>query len=117
MIRRPPRSTRTHTLFPYTTLFRSRSAHASLSFSQSVIPAKRANASASRDPRASDGAVALDPRVKPEGDDEEAVYWSVPVGHAPAAPPTGPTRTLLPAARTATAIGGASCRRIEGRYV
>src|SRR3546814_9651911 len=24
MIRRPPRSTRTHTLFPYTTLFRSR---------------------------------------------------------------------------------------------
>src|SRR3546814_5502218 len=28
MIRRPPRSTRTDTLFPYTTLFRSHSAHA-----------------------------------------------------------------------------------------
>src|SRR3546814_19093658 len=28
MIRRPPRSTRTDTLFPYTTLFRSRGAHA-----------------------------------------------------------------------------------------
>src|SRR3546814_9788389 len=28
MIRRPPRSTRTYTLFPYTTLFRSRSEHA-----------------------------------------------------------------------------------------
>src|SRR3546814_3467051 len=28
MIRRPPRSTRTDTLFPYTTLFRSRPAHA-----------------------------------------------------------------------------------------
>src|SRR3546814_1680660 len=28
MIRRPPRSTRTDTLFPYTTLFRSRSYHA-----------------------------------------------------------------------------------------
>src|SRR3546814_18277858 len=28
MIRRPPRSTRTDTLFPYTTLFRSRSCHA-----------------------------------------------------------------------------------------
>src|SRR3546814_13248374 len=28
MIRRPPRSTRTDTLFPYTTLFRSRIAHA-----------------------------------------------------------------------------------------
>src|SRR3546814_2600469 len=27
MIRRPPRSTRTDTLFPYTTLFRSRSIH------------------------------------------------------------------------------------------
>src|SRR3546814_8419988 len=27
MIRRPPRSTRTDTLFPYTTLFRSRSGH------------------------------------------------------------------------------------------
>src|SRR3546814_6277825 len=27
MIRRPPRSTRTDTLFPYTTLFRSRSLH------------------------------------------------------------------------------------------
>src|SRR3546814_2845092 len=28
MIRRPPRSTRTDTLFPYTTLFRSQSRHA-----------------------------------------------------------------------------------------
>src|SRR3546814_5430760 len=31
MIRRPPRSTRTDTLFPYTTLFRSRCARVSLS--------------------------------------------------------------------------------------
>src|SRR3546814_8765564 len=31
MIRRPPRSTRTYTLFPYTTLFRSNS-HSTLSF-------------------------------------------------------------------------------------
>src|SRR3546814_9996705 len=69
---------------------------------QSVIPAKRANASASRDPRASDGAVALDPRVKPEGDDEEAVYGSVPGGHDSAAPRTGTTRTLLPEALSAT---------------
>src|SRR3546814_10410749 len=30
MIRRPPRSTRTDTLFPYTTLFRSSADHASL---------------------------------------------------------------------------------------
>src|SRR3546814_19808135 len=33
MIRRPPRSTRTDTLFPYTTLFRSASPHASSCFS------------------------------------------------------------------------------------
>src|SRR3546814_8027050 len=32
MIRRPPRSTRTDTLFPYTTLFRSRNPHFSHSF-------------------------------------------------------------------------------------
>src|SRR3546814_1915500 len=32
MIRRPPRSTRTDTLFPYTTLFRSRAAWAGRSF-------------------------------------------------------------------------------------
>src|SRR3546814_12028923 len=30
MIRRPPRSTRTDTLFPYTTLFRSQSSHGAL---------------------------------------------------------------------------------------
>src|SRR3546814_7363219 len=30
MIRRPPRSTRTDTLFPYTTLFRSRPGHSQL---------------------------------------------------------------------------------------
>src|SRR3546814_2646093 len=32
MIRRPPRSTRTDTLFPYTTLFRSKAAHTELEF-------------------------------------------------------------------------------------
>src|SRR3546814_3185094 len=41
MIRRPPRSTRTDTLFPYTTLFRShgsfRSAAAALDISQSTV--------------------------------------------------------------------------------
>src|SRR3546814_10517875 len=31
MIRRPPRSTRTYTLFPYTTLFRSLEVHVTLS--------------------------------------------------------------------------------------
>src|SRR3546814_19935338 len=37
MIRRPPRSTRTDTLFPYTTLFRSGSRAVSASFDYSLI--------------------------------------------------------------------------------
>src|SRR3546814_1819666 len=41
MIRRPPRSTRTDTLFPYTTLFRS----ASLPYSSNSLPAAAAPAS------------------------------------------------------------------------
>src|SRR3546814_14420034 len=44
MIRRPPRSTRTDTLFPYTTLFRSKvfiDASAQLHFTQYAAPALR----------------------------------------------------------------------------
>src|SRR3546814_11028867 len=37
MIRRPPRSTRTDTLFPYTTLFRSRSTSKSRCGSRSIL--------------------------------------------------------------------------------
>src|SRR3546814_13513589 len=37
MIRRPPRSTRTDTLFPYTTLFRSLSAPEGLTLDQDVL--------------------------------------------------------------------------------
>src|SRR3546814_13348330 len=37
MIRRPPRSTRTDTLFPYTTLFRSEVFHPLVSFSLGVV--------------------------------------------------------------------------------
>src|SRR3546814_964934 len=39
MIRRPPSSTRTDTLFPYTTLFRSSLPHASRATLQAVVPA------------------------------------------------------------------------------
>src|SRR3546814_4632324 len=43
MIRRPPRSTRTDTLFPYTTLFRSRATHGhalgDIGIEQRVFPA------------------------------------------------------------------------------
>src|SRR3546814_1975924 len=46
MIRRPPRSTRTDTLFPYTTLFRSGQAHAQ--FEETVVD--RAHLAAERAP-------------------------------------------------------------------
>src|SRR3546814_14770568 len=42
MIRRPPRSTRTDTLFPYTTLFRSIFDAAALAFDEGVADAARA---------------------------------------------------------------------------
>src|SRR3546814_14603159 len=38
MIRRPPRSTRTYTLFPYTTLFRSPSGAVVFLFFEAVLP-------------------------------------------------------------------------------
>src|SRR3546814_9710295 len=41
MIRRPPRSTRTDTLFPYTTLFRSRTRRRSSSSARSAAPTRR----------------------------------------------------------------------------
>src|SRR3546814_1876658 len=47
MIRRPPRSTRTDTLFPYTTLFRSAARSAASADGQSVAGARRWPASGS----------------------------------------------------------------------
>src|SRR3546814_20319255 len=43
MIRRPPRSTRTDTLFPYTTLFRSRNQQFFLAFPRRKLWAKAGN--------------------------------------------------------------------------
>src|SRR3546814_1089267 len=52
MIRRPPRSTRTDTLFPYTTLFRSRRrSHASAPRRSSRAASKGARATSPRRPR------------------------------------------------------------------
>src|SRR3546814_6945671 len=72
MIRRPPRSTRTDTLFPYTTLFRSRHRRRALgvdgvaALPHHAAPAAAADAMAgrggagvARDPRASVGVAAL----------------------------------------------------------
>src|SRR3546814_17917616 len=50
MMRRPPRSTRTDTLFPYTTLFRSAVLFASLRSSADAGDARRADASGSERP-------------------------------------------------------------------
>src|SRR3546814_20664412 len=54
-MRRPPRSTRTDTLFPYTTLFRS---HAAPAAAADAL-AGRGGAGVARDPRASVGVAAL----------------------------------------------------------
>src|SRR3546814_15383044 len=43
MIRRPPRATRTYTLFPYTTLFRSRGAISEIEFQSAVRRKGEAN--------------------------------------------------------------------------
>src|SRR3546814_18499070 len=47
MIRRPPRATRTDTLFPYTTLFRSPGSFHSAGFSASAFSSSRRRAAAS----------------------------------------------------------------------
>src|SRR3546814_12335419 len=44
MIRRPPRSTRTDTLFPYTTLFRSRQAQGERAFSPVALEGEKGEA-------------------------------------------------------------------------
>src|SRR3546814_16293847 len=64
MIRRPPRSTRTDTLFPYTTLFRSGSQAARLALDRDAITVAAG--------RVGDAVVALDRRMagdlQPEGE-------------------------------------------------
>src|SRR3546814_13332989 len=49
MLRRPPRATRTDTLFPYTTLFRSRDLTLPQSFVKKVIDVMYARAGTARD--------------------------------------------------------------------
>src|SRR3546814_3325505 len=62
MIRRPPRSTRTDTLFPYTTLFRSHNPELrALDFEAQAAEARILPAGALPDPMASIGLRGLDP--------------------------------------------------------
>src|SRR3546814_10232975 len=58
MIRRPPRSTRTDTLFPYTTLFRSRGVGDRPPLSQAAAPGGRLQHRHDRPARAQHGASA-----------------------------------------------------------
>src|SRR3546814_19929831 len=64
MIRRPPKSTRTDTLFPYTTLFRSRSAHQAVPIIVEIDDRGRVEpfSPALRRPRTSQRFVDRDPR-------------------------------------------------------
>src|SRR3546814_20310453 len=77
MVRRPPRSTRTATLFPYTTLVRTQGADQLAALAKALWeggrdsgapPSARHPRPPSRGSRASDGTVALDYRVKPGND-------------------------------------------------
>src|SRR3546814_17396874 len=66
MIRRPPRSTRTDTLFPYTTLFRS-GGGAAVQATAGAHRAERASALPLRDNVAREGAQATARRADPAG--------------------------------------------------
>src|SRR3546814_14399616 len=104
MIRRPPRSTRTDTLFPYTTLFRSRFA------ADAVLGGNRA--------RRARGAVATEAhlRLRRIADAEIArdELAAVIVQHRPrAAVRAAGGRRFLPAHQ----IGRASCRERVCQYV
>src|SRR3546814_16718588 len=112
MIRRPPRSTRTDTLFPYTTLFRSESTLRQL-----------AGGEVSRHDYGQRGVVAYIETGQPHED----TAWQrfLPTGPLAVLPFADGRRSIvwtLPAARSAQAlaldeIGRASCRESVCQYV
>src|SRR3546814_1531134 len=79
MIRRPPRSTRTDTLFPYTTLFRSRRDH--VHGEQLERPHRRVGADA-EEGGVAEGEVSGEPEQDVEADGEEAALRVRPIGPA-----------------------------------
>src|SRR3546814_19776576 len=102
MIRRPPRSTRTDTLFPYTTLFRSRSKCGSTESCSDTTerPAMKKNP---------DNTLLLVLSEK-----EAAIVRNIV--ETPLAEPGGRTRLVLVLA-VAVQIGRASCRERVCQYV
>src|SRR3546814_12990894 len=76
MIRRPPRSTRTDTLFPYTTLFRSALSAVPLAYGQSQDdePLDEISFPSEEMPPAdADSAVALDPATSVKSDEDPSM--------------------------------------------
>src|SRR3546814_6903583 len=109
MIRRPPRSTRTDTLFPYTTLFRSphkqnaQRPTASNTAAIAVTPDNQPSAS----PDASSGKIGHDPMTLPA----RVATVEAASGKHPdraSASPSGADATILPAAFTPVSAQGAS---------
>src|SRR3546814_20471754 len=109
MIRRPPRSTRTDTLFPYTTLFRS-------SFSQQGLPVAIEWAFARVEERGAMRALWTKLRDR-AGDDRDAC---LPIGMGAAVENTGAMRGAIGAPEGESdmrEIGRASCRERVCQYV
>src|SRR3546814_19864903 len=124
MIRRPPRSTRTDTLFPYTTLFRSveaagerrqRPASIRVGCRAKIISdqLQLAVAAARIDQRINEGGEALHPQSMFSKRGHRFRVWTCGMVNRPH-PHSRPTRTH---ARTADEIGRASCRERVCQYV
>src|SRR3546814_12329809 len=79
MIRRPPRSTRTDTLFPYTTLFRSK--HSAEAFENAKLACQRA---AQMDPTLAEVDLAMGDLYRVSGDSERALQYYRNSSRAPA---------------------------------
>src|SRR3546814_16663587 len=97
MIRRPPRSTRTYTLFPYTTLFRSRSPTGCFSGTSRLLGLRRPrNVRGRAFGRMPDGSASLVPRKRFSGETQPPDGAIFPCGayHAAGPRPRAPGATL-----------------------
>src|SRR3546814_18179244 len=110
MEQRPPRSTRTNTLFPYTTLFRS-DAGQQRKGRQPFPPAARIGAAFNRD--ALKQRAERDPLGK-RGGKRARAKGGIP---ARAVRRVAPAELERDAAEAEAEIGRASCREREGQYV
>src|SRR3546814_20521460 len=105
MIRRPPRSTRTDTLFPYTTLFRSADAVTAIRPAASAAASGRSTGTRGTGSRN----IGVTPRGGVIGSTAKQAH-SLPARQQPRSPRVGPQRQEIK-------IGRASCREGVGQYV